>query len=123
MRTEAQEQSAFFKTARLWLPEEIRGLLFASMNGAMMHGGRAGQMAKYQGMVNGVPDIQLAWPRLGYYGLFIEMKRTEEAGDSKVSEDQANMLEALNRAGYKAVVCYGCDEAMDVLRDYMLGNH
>ena len=116
--TEAKEQSLFFTRARMWLPEKARGLLWGSMNAGRRSGKGIG-FAKATGLVKGVPDIQLAWPRLGYHGLFIEMKRAKPKG--KLSPEQEDMLAALEDAGYCAKVAYGCDEAMKILTKYMLG--
>jgi hypothetical protein len=115
--TEHEEQVAFVEWARLWLPEELRGLLFAIPNGGMRHKKTAADL-KAEGCVRGVPDLLFAWPRLGKHGLFIEMKRTKSGN---LSKEQKEMIERLNKAGYAVVVAKGCQEAQDAVRRYMFG--
>ena len=71
---------------------------------------------KAEGVTAGVPDLFFAWPRLGYHGLWIEMKRK----GGKVSKVQAEMMSCLEAAGYLTAVCYGTDEAKKTLKEYML---
>ena len=103
--------------------------MFAIPNGAFLAGdkaARARQMnrLKKQGLLVGVSDIFL--PRAvhsvsGHYnGLFIEMKRRKIDGPSKVSGDQMDFLSAMDIQGYKTAVCYGADEAIEVIKNYMV---
>lgn len=101
--------------------------MFAIPNGAHLAGdkkARAIQMArlKKQGLKPGVSDVFLPLPvtRVSgvYAGLFIEMKRRKADGPSSVSQDQANFHIAMIQAGYKCVVCYGADEAIEEIRKY-----
>ena len=71
---------------------------------------------KKEGVRRGVPDMFLALARGGWHGLFIEMKRRR---GGVVSPEQAAYIEALRAQGYRAEVCKGCDEALEVLRDYL----
>lgn len=116
--TEHAEQVAFFKWAEHWLPESMRLLLFAIPNGGARHV-LTGKKLKDEGVKPGVPDIFFAWPRLGYHGLFIEMKRKKR---SSTSESQESMIATLRSAGYLVVVCKGCEAAQNTIRNYMLGN-
>ena len=102
--------------------------MFAIPNGAHLAGdkkARAIQMTrlKKQGLKPGVFDVFLPMPvsRVTgvYSGLFIEMKRRLVDGPSRVSEDQNEFNRAMSVAGYKCVVCYGADEAIEVIRDYV----
>ena len=47
--------------------------------------------------------------------MFIEMK----VGRNKPTDKQKEWLERLSRNGYKAVVCYGADAAIDTIDKYM----
>lgn len=114
--TEHQEQVRFFLLARSYLPAHMRGLLFAIPNGGKRNIVTAMKL-KREGVLAGVPDIMLAWHRLGYHGLFIEMKRKH---GGTVSPEQRKMHEALRCAGYFVEVCHGADSAMRVLKWYML---
>lgn len=78
----------------------------------------AGYTLQLQGMRRGVPDICLPVARGGYHALYVEMKRLK---GSKTSEDQRAWIDALNRAGNKAVICKGFDEAKAAIEEYLKG--
>lgn len=100
--------------------------MFSIPNGASLAGdkkARAIQMGrlKKQGLRTGVSDIFLPMQSTiesVYCGLFIEMKRREVDGRSRVSEDQSAFQTAMTLAGYKCVICYGADEAIEEIRKY-----
>jgi hypothetical protein len=69
-----------------------------------------------EGVLPGIPDIFLAHARLGYHGLFIEMKRQK---GGIVSESQSDMVSRLRRAGYAVKICHGLQEAKAALVWYM----
>lgn len=111
------EQVVFVRNAKCWLPEQLKDLIFAIPNGGVRHIGTANKL-KQEGVVAGVPDIFFEHSRLGYHGLRIEMKKKD---GGYASDSQRKMLANLNKAGYYAIVCHGADEAMQVLRTYMIG--
>lgn len=74
-----------------------------------------------QGLKKGVPDNFIAEPRGNYNGLFIELKRAKKSL-SKKSLEQRQWIKALNEKGYKAVFCYGAEEAIREVRRYLDGN-
>lgn len=76
---------------------------------------------KRQGVKPGVADIFLPIARGGYHGLYIEMKRTPKQGRSSVSPDQAEFLNYATAEGYAAVICYGADEAIQTIKNYLAG--
>lgn len=63
-----------------------------------------------QGLKKGVCDNFIVEPRWKYHGLFIELKRAKK-NLSKKSAEQKEWVKALNEKGYKAVFCYGAEEA------------
>ena len=66
-------------------------------------------------MQNGVPDLLVFVPRHGYCGLAIEMKRPRSL-PSTVSDAQKAYIRRLNDdGGFYATVCYGVDEALELL--------
>lgn len=71
---------------------------------------------KQQGVKAGVPDLCLPVPRCGFHGLYIEMKRRKNA---RASEAQKKWIAALRRQGYFAAVCYGADEAINLIEAYL----
>ncbi|MFA9487094.1 MULTISPECIES: VRR-NUC domain-containing protein [unclassified Moraxella] len=85
-----------------------------------------GRNFKLLGTKAGFPDLFLFIPKGGYHGLFIELKtpkgktkngKTRQAG--KVSDNQEMMIDRLNAVGYKAVVVYGANEAIDEIKAYL----
>ena len=114
--TEAQEQSMLFSWAAMaagkW-PE--LALLHAIPNGGSRNLLEAVHL-KQQGVKAGIPDIHLPVARGGWHGLYIEMKRQK---GGRVSVEQKRMLLALREQGYEAVVCYGCEDAIKVIKEYL----
>ena len=64
------------------------------------------------------PELEnmFAIPNGGYYGLFVEMKRTS---GGRVSESQQKFLKTLNDNGYLAVVCKGFEQAQEAILKYL----
>ena len=77
---------------------------------------RAGRELKAQGLKPGVPDIVLPVPNRHHIALWIEMKRRK---DGRVSEAQKRMMFALKKYGNMTVVCYGWEQARDVILNYL----
>ena len=93
---------------------ELR-LLHAIPNGGSRNPIEARHL-KEQGVKPGVPDIFLPCARGEWHGLYIEMKRRK---GGRVSDEQREMIRLLIEQGYKAVVCYGWEEAKNVIVEYM----
>lgn len=70
---------------------------------------------KAMGVKKGVPDLHLPIPSGNYHGLYIEMK----AVDGKPEDEQIWWLEHLKANGYACTVCYGWQQATEVLLWYM----
>lgn len=129
--TEDNEQKAIITWAR-WQPVALIGLagviadyLHHSPNGGARTA-REGKKFKQMGTLSGFPDLFLFIPRGGYHGLFIELKtpkgktatgKTRQAG--RLQETQEVMLNRLDKAGYKAVVCYGANNAIEEIKNYL----
>lgn len=114
--TEAQEQTTLFQWAAMMCGRwpELR-LLHHCPNGGSRNPIEAHNL-RLQGVKPGIPDIFLPCARNGYHGLYIELKRRK---GGRVSEEQREMLAALNRQGYRAEVCKGWEEAKNVIEEYM----
>lgn len=114
--TEDEEQIQLFSWARYcrrkW-PE--LDLLFHIPNGGKRGKVEAARF-KAMGVKAGVPDVCLPVPRGGYHGLYIEMKRRR---GGRVSQDQAEWIDALIHQGYVAVVCRGWLEASEEIEKYL----
>lgn len=122
--TESQEQQTVIKWADMQPLKEFGGkigrFLFAIPNGGKRLQREAVRL-RAEGVRAGVPDLYFAYPSNGYHGLFIEMKRAKKSL-SHVSDEQIEWQERLNAAGYLAVVCYGADEAIKTITDYLNGS-
>lgn len=114
--TEAQEQTTLFQWAALMAHRwpELR-LLHAIPNGGSRNPIEAVHL-KQQGVKPGIPDIFLPCARGEWHGLYIEMKRRK---GGRVSDEQWEMIRLLIEQKYKAVVCYGWEEAKTVIVEYM----
>lgn len=76
----------------------------------------AAQM-KRAGLRKGFPDLFVPLARESYHGLFIELKY----GRGKTSPEQEEWLAFLSANGYRAVVCYGFEEAVREICRYAKG--
>jgi hypothetical protein len=103
--------------------------------------------ASIMGLLKGCPDFIILYPKhseikrdesgrhykeLLYNGLMIELKAQEHErvvqkgakigkivkSKGKLSPEQKDVLERLNQAKYKAVCCFGADEAIKEIKDY-----
>jgi hypothetical protein len=103
VKSEDMEQAEFVMWMRQIHPEHR---IFAIPNGGWRSKATVMKL-KATGVSPGVPDLFI--PSLG---LFIEMKRTK---GGRVSTDQTDWLRYLRSIGYKAEVCYGKDEAINLV--------
>jgi hypothetical protein len=98
-------------------------LFWATPNGAMMGGGRAGAIRmnalKAEGLLPGVSDLIIFEPRGGYSAMFLEMKRAD--GGSGASDNQLWFIRQVEQRGAFGIVCNGYDEAQVVIDDYLNG--
>ncbi len=112
---ESQHQQAFFARLRLKV-KKYPWLAFAF---AVPNSGRrdaiSGARLKSEGMLAGVADIVLPFPRNGYHGAFIEMK----TGENKPTVAQKEFLSAMIAQGYAICVAYGVDEAVLFTENYL----
>jgi hypothetical protein len=78
----------------------------------------AKMQAKRLGMKNGAPDLFIFTRSKKYplaAGLAIEMKRNRQC---PVSAEQRAFLDDLIADGWRAEVCYGAEEAINVINEY-----
>ena len=71
---------------------------------------------KSEGLKPGVSDLCLPVPLNGYHGMYIEMKRPDHK--NKPTREQKDWLDYFNSVGYKAVVCYGYEDAVREIQKY-----
>lgn len=122
--SESQEQQAlitWWRTGgRVSLGLPPHAILLAVPNGGYRTPSTAARL-RAEGVVPGVPDLLLAWPRGPYGGLFVEMKRSRAAGGGSLSTAQREVLPCLASAGYAVAVAYGWRDAVSAMRDYVSG--
>lgn len=113
---EGEEQEALFQWAayQLGTMPELE-LMHHIPNGGSRNKIEAAHL-KAQGVKSGVPDISLPVARKGFHGLYIELKRKKSG---VVSESQSKWLGALMEQGYMTAVCYGAEQAINVIKEYL----
>lgn len=114
-KSEATEQALLIEWANLMSKTHKElNLLFHIPNGGSRNRLEAINL-KRQGVKAGVPDLFLPVSRHGKNGLFIEMK----FGKNRTTNFQDEWLKNLNKQGYAAVVCYGFEDAVGVIKGYL----
>lgn len=88
---------------------------FAIPNGEK-RGPKAQRLFKKLGGKPGVPDLCIPVAKGGYFGLYIEMK----CGSNKQTDNQLRWQTILIEQGYKATTCWGADEAIAVIKNYIM---
>lgn len=113
--SESTEQTYLFRWAMLAQCKypELK-LLYHIPNGGSRHPIEAANL-KRQGVKAGVPDLCLPVARGDYHGLYLELK----AGRNQPSEQQTQCLDALTKQGYCVEVCWGWEQAVKVILDYL----
>ena len=75
----------------------------------------AGFIMKRMGVLKGASDLFMAWPSQGYHGMFIEIKSIT----GKPTKEQLSFLERMSDVGYRTEVCYGADEVISAMKEYL----
>lgn len=104
-----------------WFKLKYRDVLIAaSANGGARNPREAANM-KREGVLAGIPDLQIFKACKGFHGLFIEMKApaTESHVKGKVGMQQKVIIAKLNDEKYCAKVCYGWLEAKEIIDWYL----
>lgn len=125
--TEHGQQAALFCFFQIHAAEyPLTKWLYSSSNGFFSTSGQKGK-EKAAGLKSGVPDICLPISNYnrfiddGSLGLYIELKiesrRKQKNGGC--SDEQLGWLAFLNSQSYEAVVCYGWEEARDMIIKYL----
>ena len=118
--SEHEEQVALFDWATAAEGEHPElAMLFAIPNGGARHPAVAAQL-KAEGVRAGVPDVFLAVARGSvngktHHGLFIELK----VKPNKATEAQCAWIDSLRAFGFSAVICYGAQDAINVIKAYL----
>ena len=72
---------------------------------------------KAEGVKAGVWDVFLPVARQGFHGLYIEMKH----GKNKLTPNQREFQEFIDRQGYAFAVCYNGETAYHLVEKYLEG--
>lgn len=75
-------------------------------------------LLRAEGAKAGVSDLLLPIARQGAHGLWLELKRP---GGGHETDAQRAWRSRMERAGYRAIVCHGWDEAREALLRYVAG--
>lgn len=111
MNKEAAEQAVLFRWAAF---DKRLKWMFHIPNGGSRNKIEAANL-KRQGVKAGVSDIFLPIPNKKYHGLFIEMK----AGKNKPTEKQKEFIKDMTKNGYACAVCYGAENAINCVKEYL----
>lgn len=116
--TEAQEQECLMRWAAYQRAAYPQLSLLIHIPNEGKRSVVEGAMLKRMGLRPGVPDLILPVSDGKHNCLFIEMKRTKK---SRISPDQKQWIDDLNKAGCKAMVCYGWEDAAKNILKYIRG--
>lgn len=94
------------------IPNAQKLMAFATNRHAFM------QSLRNEGFRDGAPDLVLFVPVEPEHGLLIEMKRRTKG---TVSTAQLQMLDVIQKAGYKSVIAQGADDAIMKIKAYLCG--
>ncbi len=115
LRSEDTEQINVIQWAR-WQQErhpELK-LLHHCPNGGSRNKAEAVKL-KQMGVVAGIPDLHLPVPKGIYSGLYIELKYDR----GTLQESQKEVLRELAEVGNYCAVCYGAEEAIKIIEEYI----
>jgi len=122
MKTENPTESEIQQSVMRWWAMAHRGLgvrherLLMAFPMQGQRSPRNGARMKAEGMRAGLPDMFLA-VQMHNPGLWIELKRPRPRG--VVSPEQAEFLMSVKMQGYSAQVCYGFDECVKAITEYL----
>ena len=131
----AKQYNELYKEKRSEHDEQVEVVKYCDAKGILMFAIPNGtnksltaqRMFKAEGLKSGVPDLMIPIANKYYHGLFIEMKRRakrlkngkKSISHTKVSPEQEQWLNNLSERGYCAIVCYGADDAIEMIEDYL----
>jgi len=110
-------QKEFFEQVEVinYIEKNYPELLYCASAGGMRTSIGTGAKMKRMGYKKGFPDLFIYEPCGGFFGLAIELK----CDKGTVQPHQTAWLGKLTMRGYKAVVCYGHEEAINTIKDYL----
>ena len=114
--SEEQEQAAVMEWVTIMRPQypELEDL-FHIGNGGLRSKTEAVRLKRI-GVKAGVSDLFLPSPTKKYHGLWIELKRKK---GGRLSPEQKDWIDRMNKKNYLAVVANGAEEACDIIYKYL----
>ena len=112
--------------ARLLRSRNLSPVLFSAIaNGHYQQSIKQQNKLKAEGMNSGVPDLLfIVPPERAKVGkrlmIWIEMKRRQGATVSASQQEWIDAIEAMEGGNIGAFVCYGSDEAIELLKDLLI---
>lgn len=113
--TESEKQIALFEWAKWNYAKYPELKLMYHIPNEGKRSVSTGARLKREGLKKGVADICLPCPRGKHHGLYMELK----SEDGKASKEQIDFLYAVCKEGYSAHICYGAENAINVLKWYL----
>ena len=114
--SEHDEQVAFIDwcsyAAKCKFPE--LDMIYAIPNGGLRNV-KVAMKLKLEGVKAGIPDLHLPVAKGEYHSLYIEMK----FGKNTLTADQKDRKAKLEAEGNAVVVCYTCEEAINIVCEYL----
>lgn len=116
---ESEECITFYSAFCLQYPDLIEDLERHECGGTRGKVERA--ILKRQGQKSGFPDYFFYYPSGKFHGLALEMKKSMVYGGSRavVTPEQLARGMRFRKRGYAFYVCYGAEEALEVIRKYL----
>ena len=93
----------------------LKGILFIHVPNEGKRSPMVARILKAMGLKPGFPDLLILEPRGSYHALAIEMKTK----NGRLTEKQREWLNKLRDNGYLALACWGADDAIKVIKQYM----
>lgn len=112
--TEHAEQCAFFEYVRYKALSDERYSCITAVPNAGKRSPQWGARMVREGLSKGTPDTMILVPSNGYHGLIIEFK----IKPNKLTKEQAQWIDRLNKNGYCATVAWSATEAISILEKY-----
>lgn len=114
---EHKEQCLLIQWFKIRYPS-LAKRLYAIPNGGLRDV-RVARKLKAEGVQPGVADLFLMVANDGYFGLYIEMKKTKGGLQSQAQKEFESLA---NESGYKYFLAHGFEEARKTLEDYINKN-
>lgn len=90
-------------------------ILYTAIPGGMFSSPSQGAKMKSMGYRPGTPDLFILEPRRGKHALLLELKKE----DGYAQDNQVVFKYKANNRGYESRICYGFDQAKEIIDSYL----